>query len=71
MTEDADGAITWNDYDRNGNLVRQIMPVEYAAYGRDGAGYRSTMISPEGIRQLFHRMAADCGSRNTMNTVRK
>ena len=59
MTEDADGAITWNDYDRNGNLVRQIMPVEYAAYGRDGAGYRfdydksgrnTAVISPDGSR---------------------
>ena len=59
MTEDADGAITWNDYDRNGNLVRQIMPTEYAAYGRDGAGYRfdydksgrnTAVISPDGSR---------------------
>ena len=59
MTEDADGAITWNDYDRNGNLVRQIMPVEYAVYGRDGAGYRfdydksgrnTAVISPDGSR---------------------
>ena len=31
----------------------------------------SIMTCPEETRQLFHRMAADCGLRNTMNTVRK
>ena len=31
----------------------------------------STMISPEGIRQLFHRMEADCILRNIMNMVKR
>ena len=51
--------LTWNDYDRNGNLVRQIMPAEYALYGDQAAGYRfdydmsgrnTAVISPDGSR---------------------